>query len=289
MNRIFLRALSVGLFILLCATTLMAQVTVTPTIIMMSTRARSAQITLTNTTASPVEVTLGFGYSVMRTDVFARGYKDTNVTDEERQWSSAGWLKAFPRKLTIPANGSRGVRIMANIPTGHKDGEYWADFLMTTKTVERPHEMRDTLDSAGVATVDLGFRLVIALPVNVRLGEVATGVEFNKAMMYRDTVGEWLLLDVKQLNNAAYRGHVTATLRAADGSSVVSIEKDFTALFVRRLAFLLGHVPAGTYTLELHAEAGRKGAAGEFALEAEPVIATYDITVGSEKSTIQPR
>jgi len=288
--RITCIALACAIVFALDTVHLLGQIAVNPTIVLLTSRSRTMDVTLTNSANEQVEVALSFRYAVMRGTEAGGIYSDTNVTAEELEWSATDWLKVFPRKVAVPANGSRTIRVIASPPAGIAEREYWSSLVVTVKRASRPMAIADTVDTAGIGTASMGFNLHTTFPVNVRIGQVTTGIQIDSALLVADSSGKsHLVLEARQLGNAAFRGMFNVVVKKSDGSVFRTAERGQTILFARRCAVPLGDIPEGTYDLEFQAVSGRKGSAAEFSLPAETVTRAYRATITGAQRILVPR
>jgi hypothetical protein len=107
-------------------------VVVAPHAVYLDHRTRSSSLTLYNPGAEPAEVTVFsfFGYPV--TD--SLGHFMLFAPDSiEPSMPSAGWIEAFPRRMTLGPLARQTVRLMARAPQGLADGEYWSRIVISAK------------------------------------------------------------------------------------------------------------------------------------------------------------
>ena len=123
--------------LMLCAITaaapaaLYAQgVLVAPSGIFIDDRARTGSFELYNPNPQPAEVSIStlFGYPV--TDSVGNLTLRTTETPDSSQPSAAGWIQAYPRRLTLQPFERQRVRLLARPPAGLADGEYWTRLVV---------------------------------------------------------------------------------------------------------------------------------------------------------------
>ena len=110
-------------------------VLVSPLAIFMDARARTAEVTLVNTTTTPEEVTIDLRYGYSTTDTnevpMVPTFAPESVTAEAP--SAARFTRVFPRRVVLAPGQSQTVRLFASPSPAIPDGEYWARFLATAK------------------------------------------------------------------------------------------------------------------------------------------------------------
>lgn len=267
-----------------------AQLMVDPPRPLLTDKKRSLEVTFRNPGTEPTEVQLGFRYTVLRTDSAAGLSLDTNATAEEREKSALEWIKAFPRRFNLAAGQSRVVRLIAAIPSGTLDGEYWADLLVTSSAIDRIRPpMNDTLDSNvnAVALAGMGINFHVSFPLTVRVGETKTGVELGSVQGSIRDSNLVLLVDTRRLGNSAYRGALEATILNPDGSKAAFTGTEFTVTYTRRLKLTVPRLREGQYSLELKTLAQRHGSAAELVLPAEGVLQKHQLSVNGSTVTVQ--
>ena len=157
------------LALLLAAADLPAGVLVAPTVVFMSRDARTGRMTLQNVTDKPQEVSVFFSYGLPTADSLGDvrvRLQDSAVTDPK---ACLDWVKAFPRRLVLPANASQVVRFVASPPRDLPDGEYWARVVVKAQQVEPniPEPIGE-----GEITTRLNMVMQTAIMLKYRHGDV---------------------------------------------------------------------------------------------------------------------
>lgn len=252
------------------ATRLTAQgVVVAPHAVFMDHRTRSGSVTLYNPNLEPAEVTISlmFGYPV--TDSAGNIVLHTPETPGAGEPSSASWLQAFPRRLTVAPNERQTIRLLATPPVGLADGEYWARLVIAAKGGRIP--VQGVSDTAIQIGLTLEVRTIIG--VNYRKGAVRTGVRLTglRAERVSDTLAFWSRLD--RDGNAAFIGSIRAELVDARGQqwgefmSPLGVYRSMEP----RFAMPVGILPPGTYRLRVELASQRDDLAPEVLLKVPPV------------------
>ena len=246
-------------------------VVVAPHAVFMDHRTRSGSVTLYNPNTEPAEVTISlmFGYPV--TDSAGNIVLHTPETPGAGEPSSASWLQAFPRRLTVAPAERQTIRLLATPPVGLADGEYWARLVIAAKGGSIP--VQGVTDTAIRIGLTLEVRTIIG--VNYRKGAVRTGVRLAGLRAERvgagDTLAVWARLDRE--GNAAFIGSIRAELVDAGGrqwgefTSPLGVYRSMEP----RFAMPVGILPPGLYRLRVELASQRDDLAPEVLLKVPPV------------------
>lgn len=198
-------------------------VTVSPNALFIDSRTRSGVLTLYNpgTTAEEIEITFAFGYP--RSDLagaISVALADSAPSGEP---SVLGFVRAFPRRLRLEPGQRQTVRILMQPPAGLAEGEYWGRVLVHSRGGRPPVEQQQ-----GGIHMQIDLETVIVGAVNYRNGAVKTGVAIDSARAAIVAAGDSVrvVADLRRLGNAAYLGHLTLELVAADGRVIGSVDED---------------------------------------------------------------
>ena len=211
------------LLVVLCATRLFAGVLVAPTVIFISDKDRTGRLNIQNPTNEPREITIRLAYGLPESDSLGNVHvelRDSGVTDPR---SALGWIKAFPRKVIVPPNGTQVIRLVARPPQDLADGEYWARVVVTSRegTTALPVE-------GGEETIQTTLNMVMqtALMLKYRAGECVTHLEIgdSKTIVHDDRVD--VLVDMQNTGNTSYMGVLTCRLYDAKNTLVVEKAHD---------------------------------------------------------------
>lgn len=217
---------ALGLLLLL-ALDLSAGVLVAPTVIILSDKERTGRMTIQNPTTKPREVDIYFSFGLPESDSLGDvriALQDSNVTDAR---SAMNWVKAFPRKVLLPPNGSQVVRLVANPPESLQTGEYWA------RIVIRSQDGGATLPPTGEEkqiTTNLNMIMQTAIMLKYRTGELTAKLELAEAAAaQRDSLVE-VMLNMANRGNVSYVGVLTCRLLDA-GKKEISHKKIDLAVY----------------------------------------------------------
>ena len=200
-----LRRVSVFLVftLIFSASNLIAGVLVAPTVIFLSSDSRTGSMTLQNLGATPQEVSVFFSFGLPTSDSLGDvrvRLQDSAVTDPK---ACLDWVRAFPRRLIMPPNGTQVVRFVANPPRDLADGEYWARIVVKTQdaTPNIPEPSGE-----GQITTKLNMVMQTAVMLKYRHGDVFCELELKGASAtFRDQIVE-VMIDANNVGNASYLG-----------------------------------------------------------------------------------
>ena len=83
--------------------------------------------------------------------------------------SAAGWIEAFPRRMTIPPLQRQTIRLLARPPQGLADGEYWSRLIISAKGGSVPVT---GIDSTSNINVGLTLEVRTIIPLIYRKGKL---------------------------------------------------------------------------------------------------------------------
>lgn len=267
-----------GLVVLAAAGPLAAQgVVVAPHAVFMDHRARSGSVLLYNPNTEPAEVTISvmFGYPV--TDSAGSIVLHAPESPGAGEPSAAGWLQAFPRRLTIAPLERQTIRLLATPPPGLADGEYWARLVIAAKGGRIP--------VSGVAdtSIQIGLLLEVRtiIGINYRKGVVHTGVRLSglRAEPAGDTLQVWTRLE--RDGNAAFIGTVHGVLVDSVGTQrgEFRLPLGVYRTLEPRFAMPVGVLPSGRYRLRIEVASHRADLAPEVLLQVPAVRDSIEVRV----------
>jgi P pilus assembly chaperone PapD len=201
----------------LAAVDLTAGVLVAPTVVFLTDKNRTGRLNLQNPTSAPVEVGINFSFGLPTSDSLGNVtimLQDSNVTDPR---SAVDWIKAFPRKVVIPPNGSQVIRLLAYPPKGLTDGEYWA------RIVVRSQEGETSLPVAGKEnqiTTKLNMIMQTAIMLKYRTGKLSAQLELKHAEAKKSDSTVHAMFDLSNRGNVSYLGVLNCRLLDKDNRQV---------------------------------------------------------------------
>jgi hypothetical protein len=207
------------LALILSASNLVAGVLVAPTVVFLSNDSRTGRMMLQNLGDTPQEVSVFFSFGLPTADSLGDvrvRLQDSAITDPK---ACLDWVRAFPRKLIMPANGSQVVRFVANPPRDLADGEYWARIVVkaqdATSNIPQP-------TGEGQITTKLNMVMQTAVMLKYRHGDVFCELDLKGATAsYQDNQVE-VMIDIINLGNASYLGILSCQVVDAQGREVAT-------------------------------------------------------------------
>jgi len=211
-----------GFFIILVLLALplsdiLAGVLVAPSIVILSDKNRTGRLNLQNPSNTPKEVSISFSFGIPESDSLGNvniHLKDSAVTDPR---SALGWIKAFPRKLIIPANGSQIVRFVANPPKNLTDGEYWARIVVESQEGATSIPLATKGDKI---TTKLNMIMRTAVMIKYRTGDLVAALKLNDAQAKKKDSLINVLVDLSNEGNVSYIGLLKCRLVDAEGKEI---------------------------------------------------------------------
>lgn len=200
-----------------------AGVLVAPTIVFMSDKNRTGRMTIQNPTNTPKEVFVSISFGLPTSDSsgnISLVLQDSGVTDPK---SAMGWVKAFPRKVIIPANGSQIVRLAANPPANLADGEYWAQIVV------RSQEGQLTVPSANESekiTTNLNMVIQTAIRLKYRTGKLTSELNLTKATARLANSKVQVMIDLANIGNVSYVGRLKCRLLDTEKNEISTNQVD---------------------------------------------------------------
>jgi hypothetical protein len=253
-------------------------VLVAPHAVYIDHRVRSGSILLYNPNAEPAEVAIStlFGYPV--TD--SSGALRLHVIDEPGPGdpSAAGWIQAFPRRLTVAPRERQTIRVLATPPPGLPDGEYWARLVISAKGGQVP--VTGVTDTASIRVgLSLEVRTIIGLAY--RKGALKTGVSLSglRARVVGDSLDVRARLE--RVGTGAYVGTVRGVLVDSSNVERASFTVPLGVYYVLEPRFTVhvGTLPPGSYRVRLQVDTKREDLTPDVVLPAAPVRDSLDLRV----------
>lgn len=259
MRRIRLFHLIVVAGLLLGAAARAPSVLVAPHHIFIDHRVRSATIQLFNAGDQAEEVSIETVFGYPATDSLGRVYLYTEPAEGDTEpsgRSAAGWIRAFPRRVTVRPGQRQTIRLLAQPPADLSDGEYWTRVVVHAKGQHVP--VAGIPDSANIQVgLDLEVRTVIAL--TYRKGDVETGVRLSQVAprIVGDTLYARPLLE--RAGEAAYIGVLRTEVVDSSGEVVRQWEEQVAVYesLHRQLRYPVSDLASGPYKVRITASTDR--------------------------------
>jgi hypothetical protein len=253
-------------------------VMIAPHAVFMSQGGRSGTVTLLNPGNEPVEVAVEVFYGFTATDSTGQLTLVTLEHPDSSHPTAAGWIQAFPRRLTVGPRDQQVVRLLATPPPGLPDGEYWARLAFTAKAGQLP--VSGVSDTASIKIgLTLQVRTVIGL--HFRKGVVHTGLALSGLQATRQ--GDSVIVHARfaRQGNAAYLGTVHGVVVGSKGNTVGEFTVPVTVFFANepRWAVAIGPAPADRYELRIDVATRREDLQPELLLQSPVVRDSVAVTV----------
>ena len=229
---------------------------VAPHAVVVDPQTRTGWLQLLNTGTEPAEVTIEafFGYPV--TDSTGQLTLRRVEQPDSSLPSAVAWIRAFPRRTVIPAQGRQTVRLMVTPPANTPPGEYWARLAITAQAGAVPLASQDT---SQVISVGLNVQIRTVIALLYRRGTVTTGVTLSdlRAGVEQDSLT--IRARLTRQGNGAYIGNVRGTLVNAGGKEVARFETPLGVYYQLdpRFSLPVAGLPRGEYRLRLEAATDR--------------------------------
>jgi hypothetical protein len=247
-------------------------VSVSPAALYIDHNSRTAQLTLFNPGSLPADVEISFAFGYPQSDATGRVSVPLFEVAPEGEPSAMGWLRAFPRRLSLAPGERQTIRIMAQPPADLPDGEYWARVLVTSRGGQPPIEQVQ-----GATRVQIDLETVVVTAVSYRKGPMASGLTVVSSSAERTAEGIDLVLDLQREGNAAYLGRLRVQL-VAPGGAVLAEGEDHIAVYRsirRRLSIPLEQPLAPGTTVRYVFDTNRPDLPSGGPLPVEPVTGTF--------------
>ncbi|HUL68695.1 MAG TPA: hypothetical protein VLT17_00470 [Gemmatimonadales bacterium] len=245
-------------------------VMVAPHVVYMDHRTRSGSLTLYNPGNDPVEVSIETFFAYPVTDSTGGFELRTVEHPDSTMPSAAGWVQAYPRRMTVPPQQRQTVRLLGRPPANLADGEYWARLIVTAKGGQVP--VTGAGDSTGI-TVGLTLEVRTILPVLYRKGPVTVGVAVSG--LRASVVGDSLVVraHLVRTGSAAFVGTVQGALIDVSGNVVARFKAPQAVYFEMEPRFVtsVAGLPRGQYRLRFEATTEREDLPAEVILPMAPV------------------
>lgn len=253
-------------------------VMIAPTHIFIDHRSRSGSVLLYNPHTEPAEVTISVIFGYPATDSAGNIYLRTVEQPDSTVPSAAGWLQAFPRRLTVMPLERQTVRLLARPPAGLPDGEYWARLVIAAKGGQLP--VGGVPDTADIQ-VGLTLEVRSLLGLYYRKGSLTTGVQLSDvtASLQSDTLEFRARLE--RQGTAAFIGMIRGQLVDSLGVAVAQFATPTVVHYTitSRIRTFVGVLPPGAYRLQVTVEPGREDIDSRSTLTAPVVTGSVEVRV----------
>ena len=254
-----------------------ASVAVYPQTLFINAPNRSVAITISNPTETRQEIWVEFRYGyplVNDSGKFYINYADSTGAQEP---NAVPWLTAYPQRFVLEARESQVVRVMAQVPVGVASGEYWSRVVISSK--QRTATPAQT-PGANVR-MKMEFISQVDVPLQVRAGNVSTGLRIQGITSVVDSGKLKMGVDVTRMGNASFWGTMKFFLRDRDGR-VMKTYDQHVAVFrdiVYPVTIDVADIKPGDYVIEVDVDNVRPGVPAQFRLKSDAVRFTYQLTI----------
>ena len=236
------------------AHSLSAQVTVAPTVVTVSPRARFGSYVVLNRTDSDQEVIVDFrfGYPVPTAEGSTVMFYDSSTPAVK--YSATSWVRAYPKRFILKGGQRQMVRLLVTPPANLEPAAYWTRIVTTSAPLSPPI---DTLSPNVRAQITVRIEQVTTLLF--RQGALTTGVQIGDVDVRLDTAQIRVQPALERTGNAPFLGTVVARLFGPDGKPAAETTLMLGVYFEARPILVLqrGTLPPGDYTLEVTARPDR--------------------------------
>ena len=232
-------------------------VLVAPTTVIIDARSRTSSLLLVNQGDEPAEVDISTFFAYTVTDSTGQLQLHSPDTLAAGLVSAAGWIRAFPRRMTIAPNSQQTVRLLVTPPADLPDGEYWARLAVLARGGRVPIE---TSTDTSVVHVGLSIEVRTLLPVLYRKGRVETGVAISRLRAERIADSVVVRGRLERQGNAAMIGTVRSELVDPAGRVRASFSQPISTYLALEPRFVASSdsLPSGDYTLRMEVSAERR-------------------------------
>jgi hypothetical protein len=265
--------------VLACAGTAAGQgVMIAPTKVFIDHASRSGSVLLYNPGSEPAEVTIGVTFGYPATDPAGNIFLKTADSTDTSAPSAAGWLQAFPRRLTVMPLERQTVRLLARPPAGLPDGEYWARLVISAKGGSLPIE---GAPDTGRIQVGLTLEVRSLIGVYYRKGPATSGARLGdvRASLVADTLE--VRAEIIRTGTSAFLGTARGELVDSTGRVRAAFTSPVAAYYAitPRFTTFAGILPPGPYRLRFTVAPGREDVDERYALRAAAVADTVEIRI----------
>lgn len=253
-----------------------AQVQVAPVALHLSDDNKTGRIVVRNSSDYPMELNMELLFGYPDTDQEGNVYLKVFDAIPETEPSATGWIRIYPRHLTLPPNQQQTIRFAARPPQNLPEGEYWARPAVAVKK----GKTQKTRVNSGISTqINLIRRTILSL--NYRHGKVHTGILIQDASATSADGKLNVYTDLKRKGNAAYLGHVDIRLYDTSGKLHRHIRQEIAVYYRQSRKFEIDthNLSPGAYKVEVTLSTESRAAQNKSILPAPPVTKTAAVTI----------
>lgn len=243
------------LFFVFFATTVIAQVTISPTSLFIDSQRRFETLLIMNSSNSAQEISLSWEFGYPKMDEDGGSVMIYDDPEEAAMHSAADWLRGFPKNFILEPGARQTIRITAKAPRGLADGTYWSRLKTTSSALSA---QVGTEQSAGISA-QINFQFNQITSIFFKQGEVNTGIDIIKVRNIVEDKKIRLLANYTKSGNSPFLGTMTAKVFDTSGEVLLD-EKIFVSIYydgVHRIDLDGSALPAGSYDYEISFSSGR--------------------------------
>lgn len=197
-----------------------ANVTVSPTRLILENGERSATIKLIN----PDNETAAYRISFVNMKMTAAGdFEEVEASDNRAErlesYLAQDLIRYSPRQVSLPPKQAQLVRLQVMLPADLEDGEYRSHILFQ----EIPNQNQEQTENEEATGINISLRAIygVSIPVIIRHGETQVDVEISNLKLKRNPENSTsdLSLVIQRSGNQSVYGDIEVTFLPDEGES----------------------------------------------------------------------
>lgn len=193
--------LKILLILAFSAINLNAQLRILPPIIFIDSQSKSAVVKIVNTENQAKELSFFFKFGYSDTD--SLGNEKITYDSSKTEWALNNFIKIFPKRLVIPANGEQTIRLLVNDKQDKIDGTYWARLVVR---IEGAEKIIDSASIRGKSKLNYKINTELINSVIYQKGKVNTGLQVGEVTTNEDSVSRNILINFERTGNSPFIG-----------------------------------------------------------------------------------
>jgi hypothetical protein len=196
---------------------------------------------------------------------------------EAEKWSLLPHIRAFPKKMVIPANGRQMIRFMVKAGSSMQDGTYWVRLIVTSK------DARKQIDSAIGTNVKVNLELAMATSTIVVLqkGKCSTGITIKSHSFQIDNERLLLKLNLDKSGNTPFWGNANIEVKDL-GGNIVETKVEKLIVYFSGIAWISldrDKYKSGKYTININIDNVREEIPDDYKLSFGGISDTYSFNI----------
>ncbi len=254
-----------------------AGISVYPTEIFVVSPNRSAPLTISNPTDSVIEVWVSFGHGYPVAFDSGKVSMSRSDTAGIGDLTASKWLRVYPQRFTLGAQGAQVIRVFGTPPPGLASGEYWARVVVSSK----PKNARIAVTRNNQTKLMMELVSQTTVPYHFRAGVISSSVVVKQARASMEDGYLRLRVDLRRAGNAAFWGRINYKLLSSSGKVVRM--KDYRVVAYKEMSYsVLDTLPSvyeGPYSVELIIDNVHPSVAAQYRISSEPFRQRIPVTV----------